>query len=279
MRIKSDMELLGAYAETGNPEAFAEIVSRYGAVVYQVCFRKLFNRQDAEDASQAVFMTLVKKAGKMKKEGSLAGWLHKVARETAQYAARTRINRIRKESAAAEAMDAESHPLVTASDREMALKVLDEELDSLSAVQREAVILRYLKGLCEKDAAAFAGCAPNTLTCRGNDGLSHLRQRMLRRGCALSVPALIGILDAEANAAIPETLIPSLMAVPKMAAAGAVAGTASASIINIMKGALTTMASTNIKTVGVGILIALLTGTAGVMAVREIQKGQAPVAS
>ena len=124
-----------------------------------------------------------------------------------------------------------------------------------------------------------AGCSANAFRSRINDGISRLRQRLVKRGCTLGIPALIGVLEAEAHAAIPETLIPSLMAVPKMAAAGAVAGTASASIINIMKGALTTMASTNIKTVGVGILIALLTGTAGVMAVREIQKGQAPVAS
>ena len=56
MQMKNDTELLEAYAESNNPAAFAELVSRYGSMVYRACFRTLINRQDAEDASQAVFM-------------------------------------------------------------------------------------------------------------------------------------------------------------------------------------------------------------------------------
>ena len=123
---------------------------------------------------------------------------------------------------------------------------------------------------------AIAGCAPHTLSCRASDGIANLGKRLVKRGCVLGVPALIGIIDAEANAAIPETLIPSLMAVPKLAAAGAVAGTASANIIFLMEGALKTMAIAKIKMAGMGILIALLIGTTGVVAVKEIQKRKAP---
>ena len=164
-------------------------------------------------------------------------------------------------------------------DRRAALHVLDEELGTLPALQMEAVILRYLQGLSEKEASARAGCAPNTLSRRASNGIAKLRTQLVKRGCALGVPALIGVLEAEAQAAVPETLIPSLMAVPKLAAAGAVAGTASANIIFLMEGALKTMAITKIKKAGIGILIALLIGTTGIVAVIEIQKRQATGAS
>ena len=124
-----------------------------------------------------------------------------------------------------------------------------------------------------------AGCSANAMSSRLGDGILNLRQRLVKRGCVLGVPALIGVLAAESQAAIPETLIPSLMAVPKLAAAGAAAGTASANIIFLMEGALKTMAIAKIKTAGIGILIALLIGTTCIVAVNEIQKRQAPGAS
>ncbi len=156
----------------------------------------------------------------------------------------------------------------------MILESLNEELAALSELQREAVILRYLQGLSEKEAAAKAGCTSNTLSRRASDGISRLRTRLVKRGCTLGFPALIGVLATESQAAVPETLIPSLMAVPKLVAAGAAAGTASANIIFLMEGALKAMAIAKIKMAGTGILIALLIGTTGVMAVREIQKRQ-----
>ena len=274
MRNESDAELLKAFAETNDSAAFAELVSRHGPLVYRVCFRKLINRQDAEDASQAVFMTLIKKSKELRREGSLAGWLHTVARQTSLFMARTRVHRLQCESAAAEIMGAESHPQITASDREIVLGFVDNELSSLPSAQKNAVILRYFEGLSEKDASEVAGCSGEAFRRRASYGISNLRKRLVSRGCALGVPALIGVLGADAQAAIPQTLIPSLLAVPKLAAAGAAAGTASAQITYIMEGALKTMAITKIKTAGLGILIALLIGTSAVVAVKEIQKRQ-----
>ena len=276
MRTENDAELIKAYVERDDQGAFAEIVSRHGSMVYRVCFRKLLNRHDAEDASQAVFMALIKKSKQMQWQDSLACWLYSVARQTALFMARTRARREHRESAAMELLDAESHPQVTAQDRESVLKFLDNELAALSYGQREAVILRYLDGLSEKDAALAAGCAPHTLTWRARNGISNLRKRLVRRSCALAVPALVGVLEADAQAAIPQTLIPSLLAVPKLAAAGATAGTASANITMLMEGALKTMAIAKIKTVGIGIIVALLIGTTGVVAVKEVQKNHVP---
>ena len=84
MRTENDAELIEAYAKRDDQCAFAEIVSRHGAMVFHVCFRKLTNRHDAEDASQAVFMALIKNSEKMHWKDSLAGWLHNVDRRSRQ---------------------------------------------------------------------------------------------------------------------------------------------------------------------------------------------------
>ena len=116
--------------------------------------------------------------------------------------ARSRARQQQRESGAAETMTSQSVPIIGTQDREIVLRFLDDELNSLSAGQREAVILRYLDGLSEKDAALSVGCAPHTLSCRASDGIANLRKRLVSRGCALGIPALIGVLEADAQAAI-----------------------------------------------------------------------------
>ncbi len=274
MRTENDAKLLKAYAETNDEGAFDEIVSRHGTMVYRACFRTLVNRHDAEDASQAVFMTLIKKSEKLCREGSLACWLYKVARQTALFMARTRARRGRMELAASEVMGGLSHSQVNEKDQEVVLGFLDKELNALSVGQREAVILCYLDGMNEKDAASIAGCSYDAFRSRLGDGISNLRKRLARRGCTFGVPSLIGVLAADAQAAVPNTLIPSLLAVPKLYAAGAASGAASANITYIMEGALKTMFIAKIKTAGIWILVTLLIGTTAVVAVKGIQKKQ-----
>ena len=137
-----------------------------------------------------------------KRDGSLAGWLHLAARNAALFIARKRARQGLRESSAREFLDAYHQPEANVQDRETVLRHLDDELASLTAVQREAVILRYLDGLSEKDAALSVGCAPHTLSCRASDGIANLRKRLVSRGCALGIPALIGVLEADAQAAI-----------------------------------------------------------------------------
>ena len=270
MRTENDAKLLKAYAETNDEGAFDEIVSRHGTMVYRACFRTLVNRHDAEDASQAVFMTLIKKSEKLCREGSLACWLYKVARQTALFMARTRARRGRMELAAPEVMGGLSHSQVNEKDQEVVLGFLDKELNALSVGQREAVILCYLDGMNEKDAASIAGCSYDAFRSRLGDGISNLRKRLARRGCTFGVPALIGVLEVEAHAAVPETLIPSLLAVPKLAAAGAAAGTASANIIFLMEGTMKVMFMTKMKMVVGGLIVVVLIGTVSVTAVFKL---------
>ena len=121
MRTENDAELIEAYVKRNDQGAFAEIVSRHGAMVFRVCFRKLINRHDAEDASQAVFMALIKNLEKMPWKDSLAGWLHNVSRRTALFMARSRARQQQRESGAAEIMTSQSVPIIGTQDRELSL--------------------------------------------------------------------------------------------------------------------------------------------------------------
>ena len=94
---------------------------------------------------------------------------------------------------------------------------VDAELDGLSAILREAIVLRYLRGFSEQEAATQAACPLGTMKRRASDGLAKLRARLSKRGVALSGVALAGLLTSEASAAIPETLLPSILAAVKTA--------------------------------------------------------------
>ncbi len=258
--MKTDAELLEAFAESRDQAAFAELVARYGAMVYRVCFRTLRDMHEAEDASQAVFLALVEKASTLRREGTLASWLHTVARQTALYLVRTRINRAKRESASVDVLTGGNGEEIDEAEREAVLRILDEELSRLSAGQREAVILRYLQGRSEKEAAVIAGCAGNTLSRRACNGIARLRDRLRRRGCALAVPVLIGVLEAELRAAVPHTLLPSLMAMPELAAANVGSG----NIVTLMNGAMAALFMMKLKMACVVAGLAALVGIVGV---------------
>ena len=278
MLTRTDAELLETYARSDDSAAFAEIVSRYGAMVYRVCFRTLANQHEAEDASQAVFLALAEKASKLRREEPLASWLHTVSRQTALFLARTRARRKRREATAAELLELERSQEEVEPGRGTLFRALDEALDSLSEVQREAVILRHLRGLSEKEAAAAAGCAANTLSCRASDGVARLRRILAERGCTLGAPALLAALETEAGASVPQTLIPSILAASRLAA-GTVGATAGAGyVLGIMEGAMRAIFMTKAKLVGVGLVVGLAAGLVGMRIVDEVRVGMAGTA-
>jgi RNA polymerase sigma factor (sigma-70 family) len=224
--MRSDVELLKAYAGARDEAAFAELVARHGPMVYRACLRILGNGHDAEEASQATFVVLLRKAGRLSGGGDLAAWLHSVARHVALRSRRGRLRRSRSEEDAAMLRSAESVVPEPGAGGPALGEDLDRELAALSAGQRQAVVLRYLEGRSEKEAAEVAGVPVGTLSRRASDGLERLRARLCQRGQVLGAAALVGLLGAEATAAVPAALLPSILAVTKLAAAGAAAGTA-----------------------------------------------------
>jgi len=261
--MRSDAELLAAYARSREEEAFAELAARHGATVYRICFRFLGEPHEAEDASQAVFVVLARKAGSLRKEPNLAAWLHGVARNVAARAARSRARRSRLEEEAAmhKAVGPGTVPADPA-EASAALAVLDRELAALSVPLRQAVILRYLEDRSQDEAAAVAGCPRGTLARRASDGLERLRQRLAGRGASLSGAALVGVLASEAQATVPSSLLPSLLAVSKFAAAGAAAGAVGSEALVLAKGALKAMFWMKVKVVAAVVAGAVTISTA-----------------
>lgn len=192
----ADAELLAQYRSARTDEAFAQMVARHHGMVYRTCLRLLGNSADAEDATQAVFLVLAQRADTIR--DLLAGWLHKVARDVAIELLRSRERRVRREKVAASGRtDAQAAELPD----------LREELDTallrLPERLREAVVLRYLEGRGQEEAATLAGCPRGTLSRRASEGIERLRTILARRGTVLASTALVAYLLQEAAVAAP----------------------------------------------------------------------------
>jgi RNA polymerase sigma factor (sigma-70 family) len=208
----SDQDLLQSYGATRSPEAFAQLVQRHRAMVYRACLRLLGNAHDAEDVSQAVFLVLAQRPGLVRQ--NLAGWLHEAARGIAIDLVRSQTSRVRREEEAARMKPGE--PAVNEAH-------LREELDSalagLPTRLREAVVLRYLEGRTQEEAARVADCPQGTLAWRCSEGLNRLRTTLARRGAVVAPAVLLAFLGKEAAVAVP----PMVWTAAKLTAAGTLA--------------------------------------------------------
>ncbi len=134
----TDGQLLGRFIERREEAAFAVLVNRHGPMVWGVCRRVLGNHHDAEDAFQAAFLVLARKAASVAPREMLANWLHGVAHQTALQARRT----IARSRARERRVAARSEPAVTEPDRpDGLLPLLDQELTRLPAPYRAVVVL------------------------------------------------------------------------------------------------------------------------------------------
>lgn len=225
--MPSDAELLLRYQSEHSHGTFNEIVQRHGPMVLYTCLRRLGNRHDAEDAAQETFAVLARNAAQIK--GSLSGWLHGVAVQTANQIVRTRVRRVRREKELA-IMKRRSD--FSASEESDWKEEIDAALVQLPDDLREAVILRYLEGLKHEEAAGRTGCPVSTTAWRSDQGLHRLRSIMARRGVLLSVGSLTALLlhEAEAMGAISGAAVAALTA-STAASGGTVSGASSTGLL------------------------------------------------
>ena len=182
----TDRELVRAFAATRDEAAFAEIVRRHGPMVLAVCRRVLADAPEADDAFQAVFLVLARRAGSVGRPERLGGWLHGVAVRCARRARSAAASRRAKEHpmsdvaapAAADPLWADARP------------VLDEEIGKLPEKLRAALVLCELEGLGRAEAAERLGVPEGTLSSRLARAKEALRSRLVRRGLA---PTLVGV--------------------------------------------------------------------------------------
>jgi RNA polymerase sigma factor (sigma-70 family) len=198
----ADAVLLERYTARREEAAFAALVRRYGPLVLGVCRRVLRHEHDAEDAFQAVFCVLARKAGSIAKQSSVGAWLHAVAYRIARKACAGRRRR---------PMSGTNLPDVAAADdtpdlvwRELG-PILDEEVNRLPDKYRRAFVLCYLEGKTNEAAAAQLGCPLGTVLSRLARARERLRARLTRRGLALSAGALAASLVSPAAADVVRT--------------------------------------------------------------------------
>ncbi|HEY1381148.1 MAG TPA: sigma-70 family RNA polymerase sigma factor [Gemmataceae bacterium] len=197
----ADADLVRAYAAGRDPDAFRALVARHGPLVLGVCRRVLGDVHAADDAFQATFLVLARRAGSVRRPAALAAWLFGVARRIALKARTAQRRRARRETRAVRTnRSAESADELTA--REL-LAALDAELLRLPAGYREPLVLCYWQGLTQDEAARRLGCSPGAVKGRLERGRAQLAERLRRRGFG---PAAL-LLAPIAAAAVPADLL------------------------------------------------------------------------
>jgi RNA polymerase sigma factor (sigma-70 family) len=198
----ADEELLHRYRNARGAQAFTEMVRRHRPMVLRTCLRLVGNLHDAEDAAQAVFLVLAQRPQVVRH--SLVGCLIGLARAAVSELCRSRRRRREREELAARLNSLFAR--LRGKDHALEHQELREELDSALARLpdrlQQAVILRYLEGHSQQEAARRAGCTQATLGWRAMKGIQRLRTILARRGTVLAPAVLAACLTAEARAAI-----------------------------------------------------------------------------
>ncbi len=253
-----DAQLLARYAHSNDEAAFEALVARHGPMVLATCRAILHHEHDVEDAFQAAFLVLARKARSIRAGDALGGWLHRVAyRVSIQAGAEARRRRRREAEASAMASLETTH---TEPDHDIA-SVIHEELDRLPDRDRLPVVLCDLEGLTYEQAAGQLRWTEPTLRHRLVKARSRLRERLTRRGVTASaLGAVLAAQAAGAKAAVPAALIRSAVATAAGGTAPATAAALSATIIR-------SMTVTKLKIGSAGILAAMALASAGVVAV------------
>jgi RNA polymerase sigma factor (sigma-70 family) len=231
-----DWELLDQYAQKGVQDAFAQIVKRYVDLVYMTCFRDLRDHHLAEDATQAVFLVLAQKAGALRREVVLAGWLFHTARLVVRNIKKQEARRKARERSAAEMLQ-------KASPTELSWgglsPLLSEGLENLGHKDRDAVLLHYFQHKSLAEVGRATGVSEDAARMRVSRAVQKLRSFFSRKGQTLAVGAVATLLMASSVQAAPPTCAASVVAVVcGTAAHTALAGSSAAALANAATKAL-----------------------------------------
>ncbi|SIO60421.1 RNA polymerase sigma factor, sigma-70 family [Singulisphaera sp. GP187] len=275
----TDGQLLERFATRRGEDAelaFTALVTRHGPMVWGVCRGLLRNPHDAEDAFQAAFFVLARKAGSLRQPELVGPWLYGVALRTARQVKAGNERRRRREAEAAMsgakvAADAGGREL-TPSVREE-IETLHEEIDRLPERYRTAIVLCDLQGLTHEEAARRLGRPVGTVSARISRARDRLKGRLSRRGVALPGGVLATAVATGQASAMPAALAGSTTKIAMSVSMGLTAGTVPASVAALSQGVIKTMFLTKIKTVMVTLILAgAAAGSVAVVA----QQGSAP---
>ena len=248
--------LLAQYAKNRDPQALQEIIQRHADLVYATCLRIVGDPHLADDAGQAVFLVFTQKAASLRPDTPLSAWFYRTAVYVAQRANRERRTRTRHEQEAA-AMRAKIQEAAGESEVWQTLKPqLDTLLNALPSAERDAVVLRYLAGKTEPEAAKELGCPVGTLSARVSRAINRLRQRFAGTGTSVPAAILALALEHHATHAAPPHFVASLHA----ACLGTAGATATLGAKTLAEGTMKALFWMKIKVVAAVLLISALIG-------------------
>jgi RNA polymerase sigma factor (sigma-70 family) len=250
----TDGQLLTAFIDHTNEMAFAALVNRHGPMVWGVC-RRVLNHHDAEDAFQAAFLILARKARSVKPREMVGSWLHGVAYRTALQARAGTLKQHQREKQVPTMPEPEAAAQENCSDL---YALLDQELTGLPETYRHAIILCDLAEKSIKEAARQLGWPQGTLASRLFRGRKLLAKRLANRGVVFSAGLLAADSANAVSAGVPTSLMSSTVKAAEMIAAGQVAsaGVISVKVAALMEGVLKNMLVSKLKA-SIAIVLAL----------------------
>jgi RNA polymerase sigma factor (sigma-70 family) len=250
----TDGQLLERFAARNDEAAFEALLARHGPLVLTVCRNLLRDRDDVEDAFQATLLVLVRKAGSIRLEASLGPWIYSVAYRVA---IRARANRILRTSRENTVADLDPQAPSGDLDGHDVSPLLHDELARLPERLRAPIVLCYLQGLTHESAAEQLCWPVGTVRSRMARARTLLRERLTRKGVALSAGFLIGSSRQTNAAMIPRVLADETTQAAMRVAAGqaAVAGVLSTRAAALMEGVLMAMKLTKLKAVATVALV------------------------
>lgn len=265
---RTDAALLDAFVLTRDEAAFAELVRRHSSLVWGVCRRTLGSSHDAEDAFQATFLVLVKKADTVWPRAMVGNWLYGVAHRTALKAKSAAARRQAREKQGTRMAGPHTQP-DPSGDWSDVMPTIDREIGRLADKYRAAVVLCDVEGVSQRDAARQLGWAEGTLTTRLMRARQMLAHRLTRQGVALSTGGLTAFFATQASAAPATLVINTIHSATLVAAGTATAAATSAPVAALTEGVLKAMFLTKIKTVAAVLLAVAIVVTGGLVAHRS----------
>jgi RNA polymerase sigma factor (sigma-70 family) len=268
---QSDRQMLERFAATRDEAAFAALVERHAPLVWGVCRRVLGHEHDAEDAFQATFLVLARRAGSVRWRDDIGNWLYAVAVKVARKA---RARAERRRSREREAQPMPNRDAFSEADRNELRAVLDEEIAYLPEKYRRPVVLCCLQGKTYGEAAQLLGWPEGTVSGRLARARELLTRRLTRRGLTLSGGLLAAVLVPEVGSAAPPALVQlTIKTAPAFALGrGLTAGAATA----LAEGVLQTMFLTKLKVAAVVLVVAVVAVGAGVGVIASTRRDEKP---
>lgn len=253
----TDGELLARFADRGDRDAFAALVDRHGSLVWGVCGRMLQRIHDREEAFQATFLVLARRASAIRQRDSVRSWLYGVAVRVATRA-RSDVLRRQTEPVEFETQQDGPSPMDEAQLRELR-EAVDEAVACLPERQRLAVLLAYFEGRTHDEAAQLLGCPRGTIATLLTRARERLRRRLAHRGLASAAGATLFVLQSHAPAAAPALLTASTVGA---ATAMRLAGMSATSVATagLVEGVMRSMFMANLKLPAMALAVVLAAG-------------------